>query len=263
MYVMPKQRRIKPKWRVPINVNSPQYQGLVGWWPCSPAMGNILYDQSGKGRNGTLTNMTSQNWGVVPPGEQQRVLTIPATARINVNPFNSPRKTIAVWVMSTGSGTREITNDTGDIFVIRFASATGPPACIVNTTSGVAATGTTSLSNSVLHHVCGSYDGANVKLYVNGRRVATAAQTGNVQNTSTRYFGVHQNLSANQLAGSFYEIREYNRGLSDAEAWALYDPKTRWDLYLPLWRSPLPVASAAAAAASLIFPSSFQHILVR
>jgi len=36
------------------------------------------------------------------------------------------------------------------------------------------------------------------------------------------------------FSGSIADVRIYNRALSDAEVWALYDPATRWELYQPV-----------------------------
>lgn len=48
----------KPDWPVSVNWDSPQAQGLVGWWPGSGA-GGKLWDASGLGNHGTLTNFAA------------------------------------------------------------------------------------------------------------------------------------------------------------------------------------------------------------
>jgi hypothetical protein len=38
------------------------------------------------------------------------------------------------------------------------------------------------------------------------------------------------------LSGMAADVRVYDRALSDAESWAMYDPATRWELYKPITR---------------------------
>ena len=51
-----------PKWPFELNKDSPQAQGLVGWWPMGPIGGNVLRDFSGRGFDLTLNNMEPDDW---------------------------------------------------------------------------------------------------------------------------------------------------------------------------------------------------------
>jgi hypothetical protein len=66
-----------------------------------------------------------------------------------------------------------------------YVSGSGKPIQFVRNTSGtgVAATGTTTLAADTRYQMVGTYDGANIRIYLNGILEATQAQTGSVQQT--------------------------------------------------------------------------------
>jgi hypothetical protein len=70
------------------------------------------------------------------------------------------------------------------------------------------------------------YDG-----YVNGKSIGHAAWGASQNVGGTFHVGKWSGYSCNGLIGG--DIRFYNRRLSPAEVWQLYDPITRWDLYKP------------------------------
>ena len=49
----------------------------------------------------------------------------------------------------------------------------------------------------------------------------------------------------NYFTGKIGDVRIYNRALSPAEIWAMYDPATRWELYAPVMPSGMVYVSAA------------------
>lgn len=67
------------------------------------------------------------------------------------------------------------------------------------------------------HHYVGTYDGATIRLYVDGVLVASEAKTGMIGvDTGSMFFGLDDGL-ARFFAGSMDEVRIYNRALSAAE----------------------------------------------
>jgi hypothetical protein len=66
-----------------------------------------------------------------------------------------------------------------------YVTGSGKPLFFVRNTGGTAAsaTGTTTLVADVRYQMVGTYDGANIRIYLNGLLEATQAQTGSVQQT--------------------------------------------------------------------------------
>ena len=63
-------------------------------------------------------------------------------------------------------------------------------------------------------HIAGTYDGANLRLYVNGVLVKTQARTGTIfSSPNPLYIGG----KGSQFSGLIDEVRVYNRALSAAE----------------------------------------------
>jgi hypothetical protein len=75
----------------------------------------------------------------------------------------------------------------------------------------------TPLALNTWTHIATTYDGANMRIYVNGVLVATRAQAGNlaVGNQALRIGG--NNVSGEFFKGLIDEVRIYNRALSAAE----------------------------------------------
>ncbi|WP_426481092.1 endo-beta-N-acetylglucosaminidase H [Chryseobacterium sp. R2ACT005] len=74
----------------------------------------------------------------------------------------------------------------------------------------------TALNANTWYHVAATYDGANMKLYINGVLDATKAQTGNVNSTGAFNIGYLYNTSRN-FNGKIDEVRVWKRALSQTE----------------------------------------------
>jgi hypothetical protein len=92
------------------------------------------------------------------------------------------------------------------------------PGGYINTGgSDVAATGTSALTPGTWAHLALTYDGSNLRLYVNGTLVRTTANTGSLI-TSTG----NLSIGGNSIWGEYFnglidEVRVYNRALSQSE----------------------------------------------
>lgn len=74
------------------------------------------------------------------------------------------------------------------------------------------------------HHIVATYDGQTMSTWVDGKKVASTAKTGNVDIDST----INMNIGREQTGGQRYsglmdDIRIYTRGMSAAEIQWLYD----------------------------------------
>ncbi|MDR6488986.1 hypothetical protein J2799_003521 [Chryseobacterium vietnamense] len=74
----------------------------------------------------------------------------------------------------------------------------------------------TALNANTWYHVAATYDGANMKIYINGVLDATKAQTGNVNSTGAFNVGYLYNTSRN-FNGKIDEVRVWKRALSQTE----------------------------------------------
>ena len=79
------------------------------------------------------------------------------------------------------------------------------------------AEGGVALPANVWTHLAGTYDGATVRLFVNGTQVASAAITGAIA-TSTGALRIGGNsMWGEYFQGTIDEVRIYNRALTPAE----------------------------------------------
>ncbi|MFS4471779.1 endo-beta-N-acetylglucosaminidase H [Chryseobacterium sp. T20] len=74
----------------------------------------------------------------------------------------------------------------------------------------------TALNANTWYHVAATYDGSNMKLYINGVLDATKAQTGSVNSTGAFNVGYLYNTSRN-FNGKIDEVRVWKRALSQTE----------------------------------------------
>lgn len=76
--------------------------------------------------------------------------------------------------------------------------------------------------------ITGTYDGATMRVYLDGVQATSQARTGTLNSGSDPIGLCGTN---NNVQGWYADFRVWDRALSAAEVWALYDPATRWDLY--------------------------------
>lgn len=79
--------QLKPTRGICLNRNHPLSRGLVGLWPFNEGLGNKVFDLSGNGNTGTLTNMSNiwENGGVLISGDADDVIAILHKSNFNFN----------------------------------------------------------------------------------------------------------------------------------------------------------------------------------
>lgn len=211
-----------------VNVNNTS--NLVAAYGFNENTGTSANDNSGNNNHGTLTNgptwTASGRFGSAIAFDGSNDL-------VNVNDANSldltNGMTLEAWVYPT--------NLTGYKTIISKERATNAFAYTLaanNSTSGSAnqrpnaririgsnnriVTGTSKLPLNTWTHIATTYDGAIMRLYINGVQVSTLATTGNITTTTNMLrIGGSPNLGAQYFAGRIDEVRIYNRALSAAE----------------------------------------------
>jgi hypothetical protein len=159
-------------------------------------------------------------------GKYGKALTFNGTsARVTVNDAASLHlttgMTLEAWVKPTASqsGWRTVIQKEVDTYFLDASSnsprrpATG--GTFGSTVTGVAAPNAIPVNSWT--HLASTYDGANIRLYVNGTQVAIVARTGSIAASTLPVWIGGNNPYGEYFNGVIDEVRIYNRALSVAE----------------------------------------------
>jgi hypothetical protein len=184
-------------------------------------LGTSVTDASGNGNNGTIGTAT---WASL--GKYGKALTFNGTsARVMVNDSASldltTGMTLEAWVMPTASqsGWRTVIQKEVDTYFMG-ASSNSPRRPATGGTYGSTVTwiaGPSAIPVNTWTHLASTYDGANIRLYVNGTQVATVARTGSIAVSALPVWIGGNNPYGEYFKGVIDEVRIYNRALSVAE----------------------------------------------
>jgi hypothetical protein len=195
--------------------------GLVGAYGFEEAAGTTATDSSGLGNTGVINGparVTTGKFGrALTFDGVNDLVTIPDSASLDIT-----RMTLEAWVRPTVLGTAWrsvlLKEQPGDFVYALYATTNASrPSGYVFIGGEKEARGTAALTVNTWTHLATTYDGANLRLYVNGTLVKTTAQTGNIATSS----GALQ-LGGNTIWGEWYagtldDVRVYNKALTAAE----------------------------------------------
>jgi hypothetical protein len=222
-------------------------RGLVGAWIMNEASGETLFDSSGFSNKGTITNGPTWITGKFGPalsfdGVNDYVSI--ASKPITAGPFS-----VSTWSNITGSGIQAIYSQSS----ANIAMYIRPDVSNTFETVVDGANGDFSPNNSFVagnwYNFVMTYDGANVRGYVNGKlAIGPTARTA-VYTGGTGELGRY-NSGSSYTTGLIDDIRIYNRALNADEIQALYlrpfavflPPNVRnywWDLVAPVSAPPV------------------------
>lgn len=201
---------------------------LVGLWLFDDGSGNTVKDSSGKNNNGTISG--AFKWDT---GKFGGCIVSPGAGSINVAKSTSldtvtKAVTIAAWFRV------DTASDTGirrpNAYLIEDQSATEPVpdgfSFRIWTTKGLSPGiyGKTKLSQKQWYHVAGTYDGSQMKLYINGvaeKEVVSDAGAVNDGKWSgdlgTPADALQLKFGSETFIGGIDEIVLFNRALSEKE----------------------------------------------
>ena len=202
--------------------------GLVGWWRFEETTGITAADSGGRTNHGT--RVLSGAWGRglmgacltldgtngyvrVPssPGLELVTNAVTISAWILVN-SNGPMQTIARKVLS--ESTNLYPYSTYDLVLLDTGSGFMPRMGVARTDSTRGVAYGTAHSYGGWYHLAGSYDGAVVRLYVNGVEEGSAPFAGLLlQSTQPLCIGRYGTVSE-AVKGQIDDFRLYNRALS-------------------------------------------------
>jgi len=184
------------------------------------------------GNNGTLVGSPSIVAGKIGQAVSLNGTSQDMTVADNNSLSVTTGITLAGWVKVTdltdyrylfekdsgSSGTREYQlyiNKTSGILTFVVQTATGGGQVIYNSTSGVSA--------GSWAHVAITYDGANIRSYINGVADATVTPCTTSFGNTTRPLTIGYGGSTWYMKGLLDDLRLYNRALSGAEITDLYN----------------------------------------
>lgn len=235
-----------------LNRNSPQAKGLVAWWPTLASVGNTLRDLAGRGYNGVFTGTVADptlvrgvmgaalyfdkanDYLVVgPSGLSNGWQAISLSVWFRLWRFSDSDDYSGILYNSTAASDTQMAGlslHTAASALLRFDVGNGTTYRSVHTSGGVTV--------GPWYHAAGVWrSGDPPKIYLNGvGTTGSSSLSGSLTVASAYYLGWDAVRAIRKLPGYIAEARIYDCVLSDSQVWQLWDPATRWDLYLPIQR---------------------------
>jgi len=197
-------------------------QGPVAAYGFAEGAGTAVADASGAGNHGTATGTTWAAMGrygtALSFAGTSGWVTVPDSASLDL----TTGMTLEAWVnpVQVSGGWRTVIfkqSTNGIAYSLFGANGSARPAGQVFIGGEQNAAGTAALPLNTWSHLATTYDGATLRLYLNGTPVGSKAQTGSVAVTG----GVLR-IGGNSIWGEYFrglidEVRIYNRALGTAE----------------------------------------------
>lgn len=233
-----------------VNRSSSLSRGLVGLWPVIGGIGlQAFKDVSGNGFHGDVDSGVKRPGVSVPapsiggrmlaPGHLVQTLSFPPI--VVGQPW-----TVSFWFsfeVTPSSSTQIFPINNG--FTIEIDNSLGIFLSGTTSTTSVAA----GLAKKVMHHVVCAYDGSNIETYVNGIPYGAQAWS---PSADMAWLSVTSSSAAGGAVTSVAQVALWRRRLSGAEAKSMWDPRTRWDIYLQSQKF-VSMPASAAPTTNLLF----------
>lgn len=239
-----------------LNWESVQAQGLKAWWPMAANQGGLTVREQVIGYyNGTLSS--TLGWTGDTFGPSPDFTGTPKYIGVGINKIRDflagGPYTVAAWFNCKSNDlTQTILGDmTSNGMSRSFGLATGGAGAssVVSSHHGnTLLTHNAVITKNVTHHAAVTWLGNNLTrtIYADGVAGTTTdtpaswASAGGLASIGRQgaYNGYY-------FKGCIIDVRIYNRALSAAEIWQLYDPATRWELYRPAEHRVWQIAPAA------------------
>jgi len=206
-----------------VTVNAAQASSPVAWYKFDESSGTAAADSSGNGFNVTLggglgfvAGKTGNALNFTTTGQYA---TAASAAALNA----TSAITLSAWVNATDwSGNRRIIQKGLSDNQYRLLAENGVLKFDLKNVGSITAA---LPSVAAWHLVTGTYDGATMRLYVDGVQVVSAAKTGAIATTADALFiGAKRSgdtTAGNHFKGKLDDVRIYNKALTAAEVQAL------------------------------------------
>ncbi len=226
-------------------VRPPNNLGLVGYWSFDDGRGTIATDFSGNGHTGTLVGSPVPSW---TSGKRGKALRFDGYSGSNdyvtMGDINATdgltTLSIAHWIKSASVGANSggsdypttVTNSSCSAgadgsygFHIESSGGSASPVWFNVDTSngGNTVSSATNVDDGNWHHVVGTYDGSDIRLWIDGVQVNSTVVTGTLSPSVNHLeVGGHCNdFNGKFYEGSIDEVRIYSRVLGQTEIGAL------------------------------------------
>ena len=195
--------------------------GLVAAYGFDEGSGTTVTDQSGGGNTGTVSDTTWAATGKYGKALQfngsSALVTIPDAASLHL----TTGMTLEAWVNpSTVNGNwRDVIYKGNDNYYLEATStnASKPDAGLIAGGSYADAYGSAALTANTWTYLAETYDGATLRLYVNGTQVASTAHTGTISASTNPLQIGGDSLYGQNFAGMIDEVRIYNTALTPTQ----------------------------------------------
>ena len=220
--------------RLQMPTGDEQDENLVGYWSFDDGSGTVARDSSGNGNDGTLHNMEDADW---VDGVSGKCLSFDGDDDyVDLNAADvlsgATEGSISAWVYANNWDANRMTvfsTETGAAWAsLRFvlfthsdSSLTFSVADGTNSTQDTCNTGT-GLPSETWLHVVGTFDGSNVKIYINGEEKASISSSITPGTFTPTFTGIGWHYDVRYWNGLIDEVRIYNKALTAQEVKALY-----------------------------------------
>jgi hypothetical protein len=209
---------------VSVTVSNAVSTGLVGAYAFNEGTGTTAGDSSGAGNGGTLSNAAWTADGVFGPALSFNGSNAWVSVADSANLDLTTSMTLEAWVrpsaLTSDWRTIVLKERPSGLSYALYAADGGsrPPAGYVSVNgSDAAAVAPTTLPLNTWTHVAMTYDGATLRLYVNGQLAGSRATTGSAAVSASPLRIGGNAVWGEWFSGAIDEVRIYNRALSQAE----------------------------------------------
>ena len=214
-------------------VASPTPPGLVGAWAFAEGSGTTTADSSGNGNVGTLVGASWTTLGRY--GNALSFNGTSSTVRVadSASLDLTTAMTLSAWIEPTASqnGWRTILQHEADAYFLNASNSDGP---LRPSGGGTLGGNTQYLSGPSANpvnawtYVALTYDGATMRLFINGTQVSSRAASGPIQTTNSPLWIGGNSPYGEYFQGLIDEARVYNRALTQAEIQSDERPGSHW-----------------------------------
>ena len=210
---------------ISVIINNTGTNGLVAAYGFNETTGTTFSDSSGNGNNGTVFQATWNTGGYYGGAlnfdGSNDYASVPDAPNLDL----TTGMTLEAWVRPTASsGWRTVLlkeNNSELAYALYARESTNRPSGWIRTNpttgSSKSTAGTSGLPLNAWSHLATTYDGANLRLYVNGAQVATRAYTGSMYVSANPLKIGGNAVWGEYFAGRIDEVRIYNRALAPVE----------------------------------------------